>query len=289
MMRIYRNTVHQTTYQKQSPLHEIEPTFVEFIIRVSETGIPLSVAESLLFINSVIHNTVHQKKLIAFKRHHFSQDYLSSKTDAELGTVGRNYWGSFYKRNKDKLATQRAKKFEMNRKNWTKYRFFQQMFDSVYNVMIDAGLAKKLRHPIWMDKEGKPVLDEVDGFGFKIDIDLIHPDCVLVLDEAGADNSMVQDGAFAGRKFVGARNEEVRYNVTKKSKRYTVIPILSLSGEAVMCVVIIDGTDRSAFLEAGIDVFNLDSDTCFDDISMEDFSSNFGPGKLFPGGPLRPT
>ena len=115
MMRIYRNTVHQSTYQKQSPLHDIEPFFVEFLIRVSETGVPLSVAESLLFINSVINNTTHQQKLIAFKKHHFSQEYLSQMSDADLGSVGRNYWGAFYKRHKERLATQTAKKFELNR------------------------------------------------------------------------------------------------------------------------------------------------------------------------------
>ena len=138
--------------------------------------------------------------------------------------------------------------------------------------MVDAGVATRLRHPIWMDKAGKPVLDELDGYGFKVDIDLIHPECVLVLDEAGADNSMVQDCSFTGRKFVGARNQEVRYNVTKKSKRYTVIPLLALTGEAVMCVIIIDGTDQNAFLEAGVDIFKLDMDTCYtESLNFNDF------------------
>ena len=137
-------------------------------------------------------------------------------SDAELGTVGRNYWGAFYKRHKDRLATQTAKKFEQKCKNWTQYRFFREMYSDVYRVMVEAGLATKLRHPIWIDKNGKPVLDELDGSGFKVNIDLTHPDCVVVLDEAGGDNSMVQDGAYAGRKFVGERNGDTRYNVAKK-------------------------------------------------------------------------
>lgn len=285
MNRIYRNTLHQTTYQKQSPLHEIEPTCVDFFIRVAETGQPLSIGECLLFINSLIQDTVHQQNLIQFKKHHFSEEYLCNKTDSELGKVGRNYWSGFYKRNRDKLSATTEKKFELNRSNWTKYRFFSQMYTDIFRVMVEAGVARKLLNPVWMNKEGVTVLDEADSFGMKVCEHLEYPKAVLVLDEAGADSAMMSDGSYAGRKVVGERGTTSRRRSTKKSKRYTIIPLVSLSGQAVMCVLIIDGVERNSFVESGVDIFQVDESILQDDISTDEFVANYGKGKAFPGGP----
>lgn len=100
---------------------------------------------------------------------------------------------------------------------------------------------------------------------------------------------MVSDGAVAGRKVVGRVGTQAKKKAAKKSKRFTVVPILALSGEPVMCVLIVEGTERCTFIESGVDITKINDDLIaegLDDVTLPTFESNYGPGKAFPGGPI---
>jgi hypothetical protein len=121
------------------------------------------------------------------------------------------------KRNKHTLTTNKGHLFELNRTNWTLYRNFRDMYVNVESHMVAAGAAVKLDSHKWMDKEGNEV-EELESFGMKVETQLTHPHCCLVMDETGGDTNMMKDSASGGKKFVGRKGEEVRQMGGKKGK-----------------------------------------------------------------------
>ena len=69
--RIARYQLNISEPGKKSPLHEIEPHFVTLMLALSDTGNPLTVGQCLPLINSLLQNTSHQKRLIAWKKKHY--------------------------------------------------------------------------------------------------------------------------------------------------------------------------------------------------------------------------
>jgi hypothetical protein len=69
--RIARKKIIVDSYETkggpESPLSEIEPTFVEILIMMSKIKGPLTLPQMKDFINSAINGNEHQKKLIAYK------------------------------------------------------------------------------------------------------------------------------------------------------------------------------------------------------------------------------
>ena len=55
-----------------------------------------------------------------------------------------------------------------------------------------------------------------------------------------------------------------------------------------MCVIIIEGKEQNVFIESGVDPFHPLNKSFQGDITnsnLEVLEDNYGPGKLFPGGP----
>ena len=292
--RVSRNVPVVMTPGMKSPLHEIEESFVEIIIALADCGNPATVGQCLFLMQSLIQNTKYQEKLVHWKQSYMTQaqiDSLDVTELAKLGTLGSSYYYAFMKRHREKIVSKRGIKFDLNRTSWTQYGNFQHMYEDVEDLMIEAGVAKKRDIPVWKNKKGEVVSAE-DSYGYKVGVELTHPHCCLVLDEVGGDTNMIKDSAAHGTKYVG-RNDgsEVRSHASKKAKKFTVLGVTALNGEAVMCVLIIQGKERNIFMESGIDTTNsvyLSEDDIeekvSDDISF--FRENYGPGKLFPGGPV---
>ena len=75
----------------------------------------------------------------------------------------------------------------------------------------------------------------------------------------------------------------------QRRKKITVLGLTTLDGQPVMCIVIIEGKERNVFVESGVDPFHPLYDTFKGNIqysNYETFQDNYGPGKLFPGGPV---
>ena len=53
----------------------------------------------------------------------------------------------------------------------------------------------------------------------------------------------------------------------KKNKRFTTIPLMSLYGYPVMCVIVIEGTFQYLFIESGIDVTKLGENVNIDNVT----------------------
>ena len=94
------------------------------------------------------------------------------------------------KRNKLQLVSQRGQKYELDRHNWTTYKFFRNIYKHTYCEMVEAGVAKKyLSHPIWMSREGKEC-SQKDELGCMVTHKLCCPDKYFVGNKVGGNLTM---------------------------------------------------------------------------------------------------
>ena len=138
-----------------------------------------------------------------------------------------------------------------------------------------------------MNKKGEEVR-ELDSVGMKVSIKITHSELGIALDEVGLNTSMMNDGHAGRTKHVVAKGIMCQQKASKKDKRFTVLGLTLFSGDALMCVVIIDAKIRDFFVELGVDA-EVEEDTSIeleDDDGIKLIMHNIGPDKAFPGGPV---
>ena len=161
-----------------SPLHDVETVGIQLIITMSRVGQSFTSGQGLELMNSLIKDTPHQEKLNEWRQEQgLEQD----------GQVGYSYWQGFLKRNSHMIKSTKGVKYELNRKRWTTYSNFLQMYELIGEEMIGAGVAQKIE-PVWMNSKGD-VVDEENAVGCKVDLDITHPDWIIFMDEVGSDTS----------------------------------------------------------------------------------------------------
>ena len=104
----------------------------------------------------------------------------------------------------------------------------------------------------------------------------------LVVDEVGCNISQRGDGHVAGRKYCcevgGIPQNKSSYN----DRHFTCLGFTALTGEPVMCVVIVAGINEAYEVEVGID---STAEVVGDPSDKDFFNNNRGKGKMFPTGP----
>jgi hypothetical protein len=134
-----------------------------------------------------------------------------------------------------------------------------------------------------MDIDGNVVESADKAYGQPCTIRITHPELCFVADEVGSNISQTGDGNIGGRKLVCATGCVPQQKVGNKNKHFTVMGLTALTGEPVMCIVIIEGMQRQVEIELGID---LDVQTDVGSLNDMDYvKRNTGKGKRFPGGP----
>ena len=117
---------------------------------------------------------------------------------------------------------------------WLMYRNFLYMCDKIEKIMIDACIASCLLTSVFMDKSANIVDDISDLFGCKLETKLNLPQCCIVMDEVGGDLNILHDGHQGGTRYVCRRGETPKINVTKISKKFTVLGLTTLRGDPLM-------------------------------------------------------
>jgi hypothetical protein len=271
--------VHESQGGPESPLSEVEPTFVEIILMMSKIKEPLTPPEIKDFINSSIQGTEYQEKLIEFKKR------IKCKQDEDqLGKVGTRYVQAFLKRWDNLIHSKKAQRFELDRGQWARYSNFSNMYDSIEKTLVASGLARKLHSPTWMNKEGQVVEDCSEAYGRRCTIEITHPDMCIAMDEVGSNTSQKGDGHVGGKKFICGKDYIPRLKASKKEKHFTLLGLTTFTGSPLMCVVIIQGKNRIPEVETGIDTSVEEHVGSYDDIDF--MKKNKGRGKTFPGGPI---
>ena len=271
----------------QCPLIDIEQKIIDLIICMSKIKRSLTVSEGLNLVNDLIKDTDIQKRLIKWKMDH----KIYRKNFDELGKVGKNWWNNFLSRNKHLLRSKSGKKYGYDRTNFSTYLNFADTYDHIKDILVsDSKIASKFDQPIWMDKCGNVVDKEEDSFGCKVPIHLHRPDMGIVMDEVGCDISQEHDKSKGGQLYMCGKSEEPYQSIATKAKHFTCLGLTLLNGDALMCVIIIQGKKRDVLIESGVDWEKLkdlkELDSIVDGNEYEFFFNHFGQDKLFPGGPV---
>ncbi len=107
-----------------------------------------------------------------------------------------------------------------------------QMYDIIYDGMVDDGGAQKLDTSVFMNQKGE-IVEEFYQFGRKVDTKLIHPEYCLYADETGCNTLMKKDGQVAGTKYITAQGTQVQQMASTSEGRFTVLPFISANGQPV--------------------------------------------------------
>ena len=180
--------------------------------------------------------------------------------------------------------TKRGERFALNRHDWTMLANIKQMYDVIYNEMVDANIAIELVTHTFTDQYGNTV-DEDNRFGLQQNIQIIHPSYIMFADESGFSTSQKKDGHVGGQKFVVGSGTIPQIVASTTDHKFTLLPFTSATREAICCIIIFQSKQESvpATWTTGIDhsvqpVLSEDGK----EIVLE---FNFGEGKYYPGGP----
>ena len=243
MSRINRNSY--LANGNISPLHSIEQNIVDLLLCMSKVKRALTASESLRLINELIDGTNVQKDLISWK----IKKKIYTKNESDLGKVGLSYWRSFLKRQGHQVRSKVAKKYAIDRSNWTSYLNFKDMYLHIKDVLLnDSKIAIKLDDPIWVDKSGNKVDDEAMAFGCKTDIKIVRPDMAIMFDEVGCNLSQEGDNVNGGEKFICGPSDVPYQSSATKNTHFTTLAVTRFDGEPLMCVTIISGK-KGTFLQ----------------------------------------
>ena len=253
-----------------SPVAWVEVLIKAHIIAAARVNAPLSVSNIIALVNKLLEGTNLETELRNWKQKH-------SYYDPAAPLLGRKWFANFMQRNPD-LESKYGAKFARNRDGHTHDAAFSKMGDQIEDVLLDSGNAVKFDTPVHMDKEGRIVEDESKGFGRPVTTNIVDPSNVFVMDETGDNTCGKNDGNNAGEKKVVPKGQVPKERVGIKDAHYTVVPINDLTGRLRCVAVIFKGEKVVPSMAVGCDPF-----ADFDD---DDYASNFGPGKRFPGLPI---
>lgn len=102
-----------------------------------------------------------------------------------------------------------------------------------------------------MDANGRVVQNENKAMGCKVKVYLDPPNLALVLDEVGCNISQELDNPIGGELFLTGENNKVYRSVSTWHHHLPVIGVTALSGEPVLCVVIIVGKRSDILIATG--------------------------------------
>ena len=192
--------------------------------------------------------------------------------DPASPVLGKKYWLLFKKRWSHKLVTKRGQKFAIDRSNSLTYANVKQMYDQVYNCLVDAGVA-------YVSDE---YCDDYPG-PLRTKYHLKHPEMCLVVDEVGSNSSQRGDGHIGGQKYQCENGMVPQIKASHSNERhFTTLGFTNLRGEPVLCLVIIAGMREMYEIETGIDV---EADAIGDPTDPDYFEKNRGKGRIYPMGP----
>jgi len=117
--------------------------------------------------------------------------------------LGQKYWNNFCQHHSNQLSAKRAICFDSNQDGWCTVQNFEQMYEKVYESMVNCRVAVKSEdEPQWLNHNGEPVAREEDAYGRKAQHSLVRPDKVLFVDEVGCNTSQNHNGNIGGKKFL---------------------------------------------------------------------------------------
>ena len=110
--------------------------------------------------------------------------------------------------------------------------------------MAECKVAVKLDPPVFQDVNDN-TCDELNAFGLKCTHHLVHPEMCLVVDEVRSILNQTGDSHIGGQNYFCERGTVPQYKVQHRDNHFTLLGFTALSGDPILCVIIISGADNT--------------------------------------------
>ena len=267
-----------------SPMAAIDQLVLPIVKGMARMMQPMKPPEVVALANSLIDGTVHQLHLIEWKKTH-----TKHQSHDQQGQVGMGWFHGFMQRHEDEVVTAKGRRFGANRSEWMHPQYLDRMFDAIYTIWCDAGVARKLVDMVAYDIEGNMVeINSPSQFGLPSSIEVLHKDHVLFGDECGINTCQKNDGHHGGARYVSEKGNAAYKASNTSDHRATILPFTALSGECVVLAVIFASANPAVppLWHSGLD---MTVDPIVDpdgQPNVSDRTLNYGPGKYMPSGPV---
>ena len=134
----------------KSPLAEVEESIVAVCIQMGKMRQPLTCVKGIVLVNDLIRGTNFAEAVKGFQLAR-----MLGSNDFEHETLTHGWWVEFMQRHGDRLVIKRGERFACSRSDWTKLENIVQMYDVIYDEMVDARIAVPRNTPVYTDREGK--------------------------------------------------------------------------------------------------------------------------------------
>jgi hypothetical protein len=128
-------------------LHKAELAVVEICIQMGKIYQPLNGNEVIAIMNDMIRETEMSETLTEFQK-------VCTSCSESYGLVDRNWWQAFKKRHASRIVLKKGEKFTSSHADWTELSKIQEMYEYIYDEMIDASIASPHENPVYTDREG---------------------------------------------------------------------------------------------------------------------------------------
>ena len=159
----------------------------------------------------------------------------------------------------------------------------RQMYDIIYDKLVEAPVAISLDEPVFTDRDGKEV-EEDKRFGMKQDIKITHPHHIMFADESSFNISQKKVRHIGGTNYIVEHGTVPQVMSSGTDHRFTLLPFTAAAGEAVCCVVIFQSKTGQVPMQWRMGIDPSVTPICGSDGKI-DVESNIGEGQFHPGGP----
>eukprot|EP00957_Ditylum_brightwellii_P110263 8409858-Ditylum_brightwellii.AAC.1 len=129
------------------------------------------------------------------------------------------------------IASVRAQHKDISRQEWGVFENLEIMYDNIYQVLEEKGLAVKLDTPVLKNKAGETVTDESKAYGLPVEYELIKPEYFLFADETGCNTNQKKEGRVGGKHYIGPVGAALEIIAAVNDICFTVLPITNALGQ----------------------------------------------------------
>jgi hypothetical protein len=164
-----------------SPIHDVEPTLCDFCIHSGKMGNPLTKTTIIELANDLIAEAEYMEKI---------KDCKELRKLNSIEKLGDTWYQGFMSQFSEQLTRSGTTIKDSKRNTWVTQENFQNMYESVYEATVSAGVAKKEEEEINY------------GTGLPSRYRLTKPEYVLFVDETGCNTNQLNDGRVGGELFI---------------------------------------------------------------------------------------
>jgi hypothetical protein len=137
--------------------------------------------------------------------------------------MGLLYRG-FLKYHQDELSHNGSIVRDLKQRTWVTAENFENMYNNIYNTMVEVGIAEKVEEAIQYDA------------GLPTKFKLTHPEFLLFVDETGCNTNQLNDGKVGGELYLMPKNcgDAAAPAGATTDLHFTVLPFIS-GRSCVMC------------------------------------------------------